>query len=254
MSGELGTSFPQTPMSLGAAGVHYGLSLTLAAPRRIFIAQAPPSTAGGHGPGEGHILHMNAQGTITDTRRVFSIPRENSDFGTSVDVGDLDRDGEPDLLVGAAQWVDPTQQYRAAQNAGYVSLYLGAAQLSSDRATFSSTGAALAQQLFVNAGATFPGAPFVMLGSISGPVVPGPFHLVPDAYTLFTLQYPGLPPLSANALGTLDPQGRLGAPVTFTWPTGFALPVAVQVHHAFVTFGPAGITSCSNAVPLTITP
>jgi hypothetical protein len=108
------------------------------------------------------------------------------------------------------------------------------------------------------AGAANAGRTYLILGSATGtsPGIPlGPglvLPLVPDAYLGFTFAVPNS--LILPSLGTLDAEGAASA--TLALPGGvIALPSSLDLHHAFVVFGPFGAAKfASNAVNLTLLP
>jgi hypothetical protein len=115
------------------------------------------------------------------------------------------------------------------------------------------------QSFALNAGPGEAGAPYLLLGTLSGtaPGVPVDGQLLPlniDAYTLHTLQNPGGPPLTGS-WGTLDAAGKAAAAFTLT-PGQLPSLVGLTAHHAYVNFdlGLPGVSMASNAVAVDFTP
>lgn len=117
------------------------------------------------------------------------------------------------------------------------------------------------QHLQLDAGPSFAGLSYLVLGSATG-TSPGPLFdglevpLVPDAYWNLSILAPNAPPL-AGTLGTLDPLGRGLA--GWAIPGGVAPQLAGKtLHHAYVVIELLPtllqIVHASNAAPLTFTP
>jgi hypothetical protein len=78
--------------------------------------------------------------------------------------------------------------------------------------------------------------------------------LNPDAYFLFSVAHPGVPPLYGT-LGLLDASGF--APAAFALPPGFDPSLAgVVLHHAALLLQPVPLTplAATPAVPLALVP
>lgn len=113
------------------------------------------------------------------------------------------------------------------------------------------------QTFLLNAGPTFAGLPYLILGSLSGtsPGIPLDGHVLPlnpDGYLIDVLINPNLPPL-AGSFGTLDAQGS--ATASFNVPQG--LPpslLGTQFNHAFVVIELLPtllhVVLASNSVPV----
>jgi hypothetical protein len=161
--------------------------------------------------------------------------------------GDVNGDGCADLIVGEPQ------DNRIAFAAGRVRV-LSIKKLSLTTTTPSvSISSGGTQDLRIDAGAEHAGSAYLVLGSMSGTkpeIGLGAFtlDLHPDTYTFFTLQQPN--PLIPNALGVLDGSGK--ATAAFALPGRLISPAehGRLLHHAFVLFGPAGITFTSNPLPV----
>ena len=113
------------------------------------------------------------------------------------------------------------------------------------------------QEMWLDAGATYAGEVFFILGTLSG-TAPGfdlgvgILPLNQDAYFDLTLFSPAAAPVSHTfgALGTGATAG-LGT-ATLTVPGGYAAALlGATAHHAYVLLGPTGVTFVSNALPLT---
>lgn len=113
------------------------------------------------------------------------------------------------------------------------------------------------QDFTLNAGASFAGSIYFLLGTISG-TAPGVvvdsllLPLNPDSYFLFTLDHPNVPPLT-NSFGFLDGQGSAAASIGV--PPGGIPPglIGQTMHHAYALLITSVIfTSC--AVPLDLEP
>ncbi len=116
-----------------------------------------------------------------------------------------------------------------------------------------------AQAVAVQPGPAFAGALYFVAGSASG-TVPGfsfggvAVPLNPDAYFLFSVAHPGVPPLYGT-LGLLDASGF--APAAFALPPGFDPSLAgVVLHHAALLLQPVPLTplAATPAVPLALVP
>lgn len=116
------------------------------------------------------------------------------------------------------------------------------------------------QSFLLDAGPTFAGLPYAILGSTSG-TTPGILIdglLLPlnaDTYLLDVLINPNLPPLS-NSVGALDAQGM--ATASFTVPPGLPLTlIGLQFHHAFLVIELLPtllhVVFVSEAVPVVLT-
>ena len=116
------------------------------------------------------------------------------------------------------------------------------------------------QSFFLEAGAAWAGAPYFLLGTLSG-TSPGLqlgalwLPLNPDTYTNLSLSQPNTPPL-ANSSGALDAGGS--ATASFSLGAGSAPGlVGLTAHHAYVVFDPAAgfaIGLASNPAPLAFLP
>jgi hypothetical protein len=115
------------------------------------------------------------------------------------------------------------------------------------------------QTLSLAAGGAHAGAPYLLLGSLSG-TSPGialgalVLPLEPDAYLLFTLKHPGAPPLAGSA-GLLDATGAAAA--SFAVPPGLpAALVGLTAYHAFAALdaGAGAVAHVSNAVGVELVP
>lgn len=180
----------------------------------------------------------------------------NEWFGIALDGGtDINGDGVADLLVGSPGHDDQVDL------AGLARVFSGVAMaLIADRHLMS-LGSGGASALRLNAGATFAGANYLLLGTTAGtqPGLALGAALLPlnptSAYFLYTVQSPNSPPLSGSS-GTLDMHGR--AVATFLLPPGLpSAAVGITLHHAYVVLqpsAPGGVAFASNAVPLTLTP
>ena len=128
--------------------------------------------------------------------------------------------------------------------------------LSADVGTIStSTGGT--QSFTLDAGATYAGDLYVLLGTTSGTSPGTPFGsiLIPlnsDAWTTVTLASPNLPPL-VNTFNVLDGAGQGTAALTFPSPIPSLL--GVQANHAYVVVdvGTAQVLFASNAIPVDFT-
>ncbi|HHI80363.1 MAG TPA: hypothetical protein ENK02_10325 [Planctomycetes bacterium] len=167
-------------------------------------------------------------------------------------IGDLDQDGIPELLVGTLSpfganafrdyfdvWSAKTHPLRAS---------LPRVSLSGN-----TNRGGLVQTLYLDAGPSNAGKPYLMLGSASG-VRPGtrlgrhhlPLNL--DFYTQLSWSYPRTM-FFPDGVGVLDAKGK--AKAHFTLPLG--LPASLRwtvLDHAFVVWDGGGVRMVSNAVPV----
>lgn len=117
------------------------------------------------------------------------------------------------------------------------------------------------QLMELDAGDTYGGLPYLLLGSISGttpghPIDTFTLPLNVDSYLLFTLENANTPPLGSS-FGTLGPNGTAGA--SFTIPQGLSASLAgTTAHHAYVVIELLPtllhVVFASNAVPVTLIP
>jgi len=115
------------------------------------------------------------------------------------------------------------------------------------------------QNLYLEAGASWSGALYFLLGTLSGsspglPVGSVWLPLNPDAYTNFTLSSPNTPPLAGSS-GALSPTGSALASFTLGPASPPAL-VGLLAHHAYVVFDLAGFSLglASNPAPIALLP
>lgn len=115
------------------------------------------------------------------------------------------------------------------------------------------------QTLALDAGPSFAGAPYLLLGSFSGsePGLPLGSVTLPlnvDAYLLVTLQHANQPPLS-NSAGRLDAEGRATASFGLPPATDASL-AGLLLHHAFGILGegPEPLVAASNPVAVSLVP
>ena len=210
------------------------------------IVGAPQVTAAG-GAGYARVF-SGATGTP-----FFTVTGDSADdeLGRAVsDAGDLNLDGAADVFAGAFQGF-------SGPGAGYARAYSGAPlPLSADVHELSLFQGGT-QTFALDAGATFAGQPYLLLGSFSGtqPGFPIDSVLIPlnfDPYFDFTLTSPNVPPLS-NSLGVLDGAGQASAALTL--PAGTVPSLAgATAHHAFIVLASLQVAFASNAVPVTFLP
>jgi FG-GAP repeat protein len=178
--------------------------------------------------------------------------KERDQLGVSVsDLGDFNRDGDPDVVVGA--WRDSGGSFPCfvrvvssrplafSADTNALSLARGGKQILSLDA-----GVAHAQKAYLVLGSLTGTSPGIQVGAVTLP-------LNPDPYMLFTIEHPNT--LVQESLGVLELYGRGVA--CFHLPAG--LPpslVGAVVHHAFVAaqVAPFSIDYASNPVLLRLEP
>lgn len=181
--------------------------------------------------------------------------RADAQFGYQIaPLGDINKDGVPDFIVGA-----PGDRPLAGNTIATGSVQVvstGPVALTSNLHDLSMQDGGT-QNLSLNAGAAMAGKFYLILGSVTG-IEPGidlgaagVLPLQTDSYTLFTATNPNT--LISNSFGVFDAGGN--ATATFVLLTGLdpAL-IGTRFHHAFVVFDLAAlqIIGTSNAVPLVL--
>jgi len=176
------------------------------------------------------------------------------ELGSSLDGGsDINADGPADLVMAVPGDVSAGGATGAARVLSPRTLALCA------DSHLLAVKASAPIDLHIDAGPTFAGATYELVGSISG-TEPGttyaglPLELNPGRYFKFTLAFNPIGPLRPP-VGVLDAQGR--ATATFAPPRLASAKwlVGRTFHHALVIYDAAGnALSTSNAWPVTITP
>lgn len=164
--------------------------------------------------------------------------------------GDVNRDGVPDLVIGAH--LTSSQ----APLAGLAQIVSGRRLPLTSDVHLVSVSSGGVQNMVLDADAAHASQVYLVLGTLSG-TRPGSrfgsltLPLNPDAYFTFTLGSPNT--LIAGSLGTLDSNGRAAA--SFRLPPGLPASLAgTLLHHAFLAVNavPLRFDLASNAVPLTL--
>ncbi len=185
------------------------------------------------------------------------------DVGTYAEV---DRNDPLELALGAGTWrlfvqalaeheepsITEVQGSLSAATFEFAGRFVRA--LEADVASIS-VGAGGAQQLTLDAGGTFAGDLYLVMGSLSGtsPGFPVGAHVLPlnpDPYFRFTLLHPNTPPL-LSSFGLLDAGGRAAASFSLAAGSDPAL-VGLTLDHAYAVVDAAGLVVelASNSVPL----
>ncbi|MBI5849681.1 MAG: FG-GAP repeat protein [Planctomycetes bacterium] len=184
---------------------------------------------------------------------LFTVPRLTGDltYYALEAAGDVDQDGRPDLLVGAANSWNASDRGVAHVVAGTRLMLTTDVHAVRVRTTDQ-------QRFTLNAGAVHAGKPYLIVGSITG-TSPGLFlgsFTLPLNYDFyFDLLASSPNSIIAGSLGALDASGN--ATASFTYANSMTNAMAGLVfHHAYVVFGPgfASLDAASNAVPLTALP
>jgi hypothetical protein len=161
--------------------------------------------------------------------------------------GDVNCDGFADLVVGLPEHSSPTFNKQGAMKV----LSGRKLPLSFDPSWLELTAPGT-QTLTLDAGATHPFHNYWIFGSITGtkPGIALNGVRIPLNYDPYTELAMGMPaPIYVGFRGTLDVTGK--ATASFNIPAGLPNSVpAMTLFHAYVTYGPQGITFASNAAPL----
>ena len=211
-----------------------------------FVVGAPADSS--HGPHAGSVwVFSGGEGAMLWS---FRGDAPGVRLGASVSgCGDVNRDGIPDVCIGALQL--------AQGSTGYVTVHSGRRlPFTADRHALAlASGGRQALQLAADADLAL--RPYHVLGSFSGTapgVRLGPQVLLPlnmDAYLLLTALHPTAGWLT-RSVGALDHGSR--ATAVFVLPAGMPASLSgVTLHHAFVLFGD-GVVFASNPVPLMLVP
>lgn len=181
--------------------------------------------------------------------------QEGDGFGVSVvELGDVNADGRPEFLVGASAKALEGVQAGATRLLSPEPLLLRASALGL------ALGSPASVQLELSGGAGAAGAPYLVLGSLSGSAPPGAWGgawgalglpLVPDAYTQLLLAAPSSAPLQP-VFGSLDAQGAASA--LFQLPDAPPPSWAGLVLHHAAWVGASSAAQSSLAVPLYLLP
>ncbi|MBM3984543.1 MAG: hypothetical protein FJ296_02440 [Planctomycetes bacterium] len=202
-------------------------------------------------PGEGYVEVLSGAG-LAVLAQVSGA--DLTRFGRSVDdMGDLNGDGVPELLVGAPETAE------LGEGTGNTFLFSGATlPLTSDvhELPWSAT---VQQNLALDLGRAHAGDDYFVLGSLTG-TSPGlalpsgtTLPLNDDFYFVFTLTS-GNSPVLTDFSGTLDRAGAAAA--QFNVPAGIldAQAIGLTVHHAAVVRHGGQVVKVTNPVPLTFIP
>ena len=236
--------FAQTLIPSTSSGGSYGAGVAV---EGDWIAIGNPDTGAFSYAADFVDVYRRGSGTWQWVDAIHSVLPGGDDQGFGTNLGL--RDGA--LLVGVHRATDTGVQSGSAQLfslGGQPQLFAG------DTAISFAQGQA--QDMEIQACPSHAGRPYAVLGSVTG-TAPSidlgstALPLVPDFYTLITLQSPAL--TLTGASGNLDAAGS--ARVTFQPPPTAPETVGLTVHHAAVILSPAlEPVAASNAVTVAITP